>query len=208
MKKDITMFNAFVFSVLLFGAGAIWSPILISVIGVTENIFSVLASIATIVAAVVAVIALNSWKRQFVTSRRYEELQSLRGALFSFYSSTHIFRVYGDFYGGGGVDFVMSASLEDEYEKSRDVWWQAVAIYTKQWRQCSPFLDFDLDSSLVASPENIRKIFRDLKKDLAGADDFGLIGEFDIVKIKLEELDKLLSDTDKILSELVSNGLK
>ncbi len=106
------------------------------------------------------------------------------------------------------MDFVMSASLEDEYEKSRDVWWQAVAIYTKQWRQCSPFLDFDLDSSLVASPENIRKIFRDLKKDLAGADDFGLIGEFDIVKIKLEELDKLLSDTDKILSELVSNGLK
>lgn len=210
MKSDYVFY--WVLSVALFGAGIIWSPILLGAFKDSKDFFETLSYIATIVAACVAVTTLNSWKSQFRLQRRYEDLQKLREALNGLGMVSRLLKKFSDYHVKfrelGGDESKMSPQYKQEMEVVFLEWSGAVNRYSYCWRVCRPLLNVRGCTALEeVSPDKIREIFYRFKVDFRQAYELLLDDSLGVAKHLHEvckELDERFEAADAALSKAIN----
>lgn len=201
-----------VLSALLFGAGVVWSPIILGVFKDSKDVFETLSYIATIIAAGVAISALTSWKAQFRTERRYEELQNLREALNGLGMITRLLKAFADYHIEYRAKDGVKEKMNPRYQKDLDVifleWSGAVNRYSYCWRVCKPFLTVQYLNDLKSvSPDRIRKVFYCFKNDFRIAYELELDDSLSVtshLRMFSKGLDDDFEAADAVLSQIVS----
>lgn len=205
-------------STLLFGAGAVWSPLFVSAIKDSKGVFEVVSYIATTVAAIVAVITLTAWKRQFLTQTRYSEIKALRSAYWGLRMVSRLVTAYAMWHAEDKLaDEEESPRLKERDDLLRDAhdeWVAACAAYLKAWVEASHFVQ---DENFIKryNPSSIRSIFPVFKNEVRLATSFDPVDSSEVFSCclslsgkKNRELDEYFLRGDEIISAMIREVIR
>ncbi|SFP38566.1 hypothetical protein SAMN05216229_10279 [Geopseudomonas sagittaria] len=159
-------------AVMLFGAGAAWSPLFSNAITSAKTVFEVVSYISTAVAGVAAVATLFAWKRQFLTQDHYSGVKRLRVAYWGLRKISTLLTDYAFYHSawegaqekGGEVNEVLSQKLDESYAE----WASAQAAYLNAWLDVSASFS-DRSELDKYSPYEIKKIYPGFKNKVRQA---------------------------------------
>lgn len=146
-------------SILLFGAGAVWSPLFVGAVTNAKDIFEVCSYLATIAAAAAAIVSLNAWKKQFSTQSKYSEIRSLKSAYFEVRKISVSIKAHTFFRRAEEVesDDEVIKNLRDDAQGRYEDWIIVWVAYAKAWAESSHFIESNVLREEY-SPQSVRAL--------------------------------------------------
>lgn len=211
MRKDGSWVYWFSISIFLFGAGAVWSPLFVSAVINSKDIFEICSYLATMAAAVVAIISLNAWKKQFCTQSKYREIRNLKSAYFEMRKISTSIKAHTFLRRAEECEYEDEV-IENLKENAQFLYadWVIVWVgYAKAWAESSHFIESDVIREEY-SPEYVRALHSayTVKLDIAllvGVDVLGVCKR--MLSEELKAFDDYFLEGDRLFSDELKSTL-